>query len=308
VEITVDAYNRATAIKGRFSASSLQNLAEGRSGEDDYPEPSNRKETIMPASKTLIVLQENTGQIPLDPSMPPVLKQQVTVLVDRLAETFEDVKTKLQAAGRYDAVHLLTDHSCSRKNLLDALVAETRKGRTIDVIVLGHGATEKLILKAEPHLSGGPGGNIRSLLTDAQAQGVHALNLRMVYMCNCFGSSLNDDWLAAGAKVSVGSKLLNAMPEPMTTFFIHNWLAGQKAKDAAQAAYQATIPFYLLVYPPTTKIKYKTIETPYPCPTLTDPFKMCRGTVQIPDGVELIPHPYVQQTELIVSGNQDATF
>lgn len=262
----------------------------------------------MPTNKSLIVLQENSGQTPLDSSVPTALRQQVTALVDGLAETFENVKTTLQSAGRYDVVHLLTDNSCSRAKLLDALVSEARTGRSIDLIVLGHGSPEKLVLKVTPHLRGGANGNIRSLLTDAQARGVNNLKLRMVYMCNCFGSTLNDDWLAIGAKVSIGSHQLDMMPEPMTTFFIHNWLAGQKAKDAAKNAYEATIPFYLPLYPPTTRIKYKKVEASYPCPTLTNPLRMCKRAVDMPDGVEFVPHTNVEQTKLIVAGDQNARF
>ena len=52
-----------------------------------------------------------------------------------------------------------------------------------------------------------------SLKADAAAKGVPNLNLRMVYMCNCYGSTVNDDWLAAGAKASVGSHMNDMMPE-----------------------------------------------------------------------------------------------
>lgn len=262
----------------------------------------------MPTNKALIVLQENSGQIPFDPSIPPAVEQQVTFFIDTLAETFENIKTTLQSAGRYDVVHLLTDNSCSRAKLLDALVSETQNGRTIDLIVLGHGSPERLILKVTPHLRGGTNKNIRSLLTDANALGVDAFNLRMVYMCNCHASTLNDDWLAIGADVSIGSQQNDMMPEPMTTYFIHNWLAGQKAKDAAKNAYEATIPLYLPFYPPTIKINYRSVDVPYPCPTLTDPLKTCKQTVRVPDGVKFVPHTYVEQTKLIVGGNQNATF
>jgi hypothetical protein len=262
----------------------------------------------MPTNKALIVLQENSGQTPIDSSVPSALRQQIRFVVDALAETFENLKTTLQSAGKYDVVHLLTDNSCTRAKLLDALVSETTKGRTIDLVVLGHGTTEKLSLKAAPHLKGGANENIRSLLTDAQARGVGSLKLRMVYMCNCYGSTLNDDWLAIGAKVSVGSHQLDMMPEPMTTFFIHNWLGGQKAKDAAKNAYDATVPFYLAIYPPSAKTKFKTVDVTYPCPTFANPLRTCKKSVELPDGVEFTPHTNVEQTRLVVSGDQNIRF
>jgi hypothetical protein len=262
----------------------------------------------MPTNKALIVLQENTGQVPLDPSVPTLIKQQITTLVDALAETFEDMKTTLQGAGKYDVVTLLTDAGCTRASLLDALVAETKKGRTIDLIVLGHGNTESLLLHGGATLTGGAQGSLRSLLPDAKKKGVSSLKLRLVYMCNCYASTLNDDWLAIGAKAAVGSRQRDMMPEPMTTFFVHNWLSGQTAKNAANNAYAATIPFYTVVYPPTAKTKYKTQTTKYPCPTFSNPTKMCTKTVQVPDGVSYTPHDYVKETELIVSGDLNCKF
>jgi hypothetical protein len=260
------------------------------------------------ANKALIVLQENSGQTPLDEDLPASVRRDVRAIVDALAETFEDFLVRLQSAGHYDVVHLLTDNNCSRAKLLDALVLETQNRRKIDLIVLGHGDPNKLYLKVTPHLRGGENGNIRSLLTAAQARGVDSLNLRMVYMCNCFGSTLNDDWLEIGAKASVGSKEKDMMPEPMTTFFIHNWLAGQRVKDAAKNAYEASIPFYLPIYPPTSEITYTRSEVPYPCPTFTNPFKMCKKRIDVPSGVRVTPHDYVEETELRVAGNQNLRF
>lgn len=262
----------------------------------------------MSTKKALIVLQENSGRVELPDGVPAPLRDIIFAVIDGLAETFEDIKTTLQSANRYDVVHLLSDNLCSRKQLLNALVIETKQNRTIDLIILGHGSNENLVMKKKPNLSGGSSGNIRSLLTDAQSRGVNKLNLRMVYMCNCYGSTLNDDWVAIGAKTSVGSKMNDYMPEPMTTFFIHNWLSGQKVKDAAKNAYQTTVPFFVPVYPPTTRIRYKKIKVPYPCPTWTDPFKMCEKEVQVPDGVDLITNSKIVETQLIVGGNVNTVF
>lgn len=262
----------------------------------------------MSTNKALIVLQENSGKVALPPGVPSELSDIIYTVVDGLAETFEDVKTTLQSANRYDAVHLLTDNLCSRNQLLNALIIETQKNRTIDLIVLGHGSNENLAMKRRPNLTGRPGGNIRSLLTDAQSRGVDRFNLRMVYMCNCYGSTVNDDWVAIGAKASVGSKMNDFMPEPMTTFFIHNWLAGQKVKDAARNAYQATIPFYTLVYPARARVRYKKINVPYPCPTWDNPLKICEREVSIADGVDWITNSKIVETELVVGGNGNLVF
>lgn len=101
----------------------------------------------MSTNKALIVLQENSGKIELPPGVSASLRDIIYSVIDGLSETFEDIKTTLQAAGRYDVVHLLTDNLCSRSQLLNALVTETRNNRTIDLIVLGHGSSENLVMK-----------------------------------------------------------------------------------------------------------------------------------------------------------------
>lgn len=258
--------------------------------------------------KVLIVLQENSGQVALPENIPEQMKAVIFAVIDGLAETFEDIKTTLQGAGRYDVVELLTDTSCRRHRLRDALIAHSRKGRVIDLVILGHGRPEVLALYGRDRLRGGENGNIRSLLTEARARGVQKLNLRMVYMCNCDASTLNDDWIAIGAKASVGARQRDFMPEPMTTFFLQNFLAGQSVADAARNAYQTTIPFWLAIYPPTPKVRYKSVIVEYPCPTLLDPLRICHREIQVPDGVDLIPHPFVKETELVVGGNPNLGF
>ena len=262
----------------------------------------------MATNKSIVVLQENSGKVELPRLVPAMLREAIYAIVDALAETFEDVKTTLQASNRYDTVHLLTDNLCSRTSLLNCLVEETKKGRWIDLIVLGHGSSESLELKKRPNLSGGLNGNIRSLLSDAQRRGVASIKLRMVYMCNCYGSTLNDDWVAVGAKASVGSKMNDYMPEPMTTFFVHNWLNGQKVRDAAKNAYESTIPFYLAIYQPSIRVRQKKIKVKYPCPSLNNPLKLCEKEVEVPDGVDFVPNSKVVETELLIAGNGNLTF
>ncbi len=276
----------------------------------------------MSSNKALIVLQENSGRVELPSGVPASLHDAIFAVIDGLAETFEDVKTTIQAANHYDVVHLLTDNLCSRKELLNTLVAETLKNRTIDLIVLGHGSAEKLVMKKKPDLKGGIDGNIRTLLNDAKSKPKHKkairnnghtlnsfkFNLRMVYMCNCYGSTLNDDWIRIGAKVSIGSKRNNYMPEPMITFFTHNWLSGEKIKNAAKNAYTDTSFFYGLLYPPRTKITYKDIIVEYPCPTFTNLLKKCKKKIRVRKGVKFITNSKITDSKLIVSGNGNMVF
>jgi hypothetical protein len=191
---------------------------------------------VIPES-AFVLLQENSGRVPIDRSIPPEIRQVLSAIIDRLAETFENVKNRLQAGGRYDKVELLTDARCTRQSLLDTLVEQNLADRQIDLVVLGHGSPDTLYLHADERLTSAL---IRSLRDDAHGKGLDNLGIRMVYMCNCYGSSTNAAWLAAGARTSVGSRELNYMPEPMTTYFLNDWLAGYNAAEAAQRAYSAS--------------------------------------------------------------------
>lgn len=269
---------------------------------------------IPPGGKVLIVLQENTGRVPLPDTVDSNLAQAVYRVIDGLAESFEDVKTTLQGAGKYSIVELLTDAACTRTRLLDCLVTHTKKQRTIDLLVLGHGSSETLQLHNE-WLYGGENQNIRKLLSDANARGCQSINLRMVYMCNCYGSTVNDDWRAIGAKVSVGSRQNDYMPEPMITFFLHHWLAGRKVGEAAAEAYNQSIPLYTAVYPPTLTPVYRSESYNYPCGVEVDPanpfatrVKWCTGTTQVLDHFDTRQNSKITESQLVVSGDANITF
>ena len=55
----------------------------------------------------------------------------VTWEINRPAETSEDVNMSLQATGRYDVIYMLTADICTRPQVLNVLVKETKTGRTI---------------------------------------------------------------------------------------------------------------------------------------------------------------------------------
>ena len=263
----------------------------------------------MSTNKSLIVLQENSGRVPLPDSLPQTVKNAIYSIVDNIAESFEEFIIRLQAGNAYDTIHLLTDNKCSRKQLLEKLLYETRRNRKIDLVVLGHGSAERLLMKKGPDLTGGRDGTIRDMLKSIPKRyKFKKFNLRMVYMCNCYGSTLNDDWIAIGAKASVGSKMNDYMPEPMTTFFLYDWIHGKKIKKAARNAYRRTIPFYTIIYPPKVKIIYKKKTITYPCPTWSNPLKTCKKKIKVPNGTKLITNSKILETELIVAGNKDLKF
>lgn len=187
----------------------------------------------------LVVLQENTGKLSFAQEIPEPFRTTLNKVVDGLAENFENFKTKLQLADRYEKVIYLTDVMCTRANLLNTLIAQAKLGKTVDLLVLGHGGGTQdgsnffLVLHNDERLPENDGSlktpsgtktfkGIRSLLTDARAREGSGFNfnLRLVYMCNCKGGNTNDAWISIGAKTAVGSVNNNYMPEPQITYFL----------------------------------------------------------------------------------------
>jgi hypothetical protein len=188
-----------------------------------------------------VVLQENSGRLEIESAIPEPLRSLLQEIIDKVAESFENVKSRIQAGGYYDRVDLLTDTACTRANLLQTLARHAIAGRDVDLVVLGHGGPRTLYLHNDEPLTAALIGRLQK---DARALGAPGLSLRMVYTCNCYGSTVNDAWIAAGARVSVGPRELDVMPEPMTTYFFNDWLAGFSAGDAARRAYSASRALY----------------------------------------------------------------
>lgn len=216
----------------------------------------------------LIVLQENTGKLSFAPVIPEPFRTTLNKVVDGLAENFENFKSKLQLADRYEKVILLTDVACTRTNLLNNLIAQTKLGKTVDLLVLGHGGNTQngstfflvlnngeLLPETDATLTNAAGVSksfkgIRSLITDARAREGSGFNfnLRLVYMCNCKGGNTNDSWLSIGAKTAVGSIHNNYMPEPQITYFFNDFVInGKTVAQAANDSWSASRPFYSVI-------------------------------------------------------------
>ncbi|HEY0356141.1 MAG TPA: hypothetical protein VGC29_08060, partial [Flavisolibacter sp.] len=117
--------------------------------------------------------------------------------------------------------------------LSQALTRLTKEDKLIDLYILTHGSNDFI------SVAGGiDGNNIRQIRKD---NGNHPIRLRSVYMMNCIGSSLNQAWLDAGARVSSGAVRNNYLPEPSMFFFWSNWKNGQSFNDAVTNAYLQTI-------------------------------------------------------------------
>lgn len=210
-------------------------------------------------NRTLVLLQENGGNSAMTDWMPAGIRATVEGIVDQFVETNESAKFAALAAAKYQRFVNLSDGACTRANLLTTLINESLFGNVVDLAVLGHGSDEFLALNNGPDLTGArksstgailEPGTIRSLLTDARAQRGAAFNfsLRVVHMCNCRASTVNDDWLAIGAKVSIGALRDNYMPEPTLSWFWDDFAkADKRATQAAADAYAAATPFWTVV-------------------------------------------------------------
>jgi len=226
----------------------------------------------LAVNRTLILLQENSsGTSYMTDVLPPgPLRDAADAIIDGFVENGETAKFQLLAAGHYQRFVNLSDNACTRANLLSQLIQQSNDGYTVDLAVLGHGSSESLHLHGNEFLTGqhpvtintpnGPlqivvPGNIRTLLTDARATQGASFNfkLRVVHMCNCFGSTLNDDWLNIGAKVSVGSLHNNFMPEPMITSFWNDFVTNDVQVCTAASNSFATASVLYSVVPGYTQ-------------------------------------------------------
>jgi hypothetical protein len=162
------------------------------------------------------------------------IRAKLKSVTDTLIESADLALNRFGAAapGYYDSVTVLRDGTATYEEIKRKLIELSTAGKIIDLLVLTHGGRD--------HISAGSGINGSKIKEMRTAYG-KALNLRSVYMMNCIGSSLNEAWIAAGAKVSVGSIANNYLPEPTAHFFWENWKAGQNFETSNTNAYRRTV-------------------------------------------------------------------
>lgn len=214
------------------------------------------------ANRALILLQENSnGKSYLEGLVEDT--SGIDRIIDAAVEAGESSKFRSLAQGKYQRFVDLTDLNCTRENLLRELIKQSKDGFITDLAILGHGNKNVLGLNGSGRLLGSPDfpqtdrfgrrdpRHIRNLLADARTRENNPnfeFKLRLVHMCNCFGSTLNDDWQAIGAKVSVGARFNNYMPEPMNSFFWEDFLKKDKTVEKSAAdSHTFTVPFYSIL-------------------------------------------------------------
>jgi GH24 family phage-related lysozyme (muramidase)/uncharacterized protein YycO len=161
------------------------------------------------------------------------LGEQIKILTDGAIESVELYANRYSAAkpDLFGDVVILRDGTSSYQDLKGKLLSLSREGKLIDLLILTHGSDDSISV---------PGGINSQKIRDMRTENGKPLSIRSVYMMNCVGSSLNQAWLDAGAKVAAGALRNNYLPEPTTYFFWQNWKEGQSFENAVTAAYRKT--------------------------------------------------------------------
>jgi GH24 family phage-related lysozyme (muramidase) len=162
------------------------------------------------------------------------IRDRIKAVTDNLLETLELTLNRYTDAtpDLYGSVVVLRDGTASYADLKSQLIALSKNAKIIDLFILTHGMKDLISFAGDIDSR-----KIRAMRTEAG----QPLTIRSVYMMNCVGSSLNQAWIDAGAKVSSGSTGNNYLPEPTMYFFWSNWKSGQTFGNAVTGAYHKTI-------------------------------------------------------------------
>lgn len=162
------------------------------------------------------------------------IREKLRSVTDHLLESLELALNRYSAAKPdfFGDVIVLRNGTDTYQELKRNLIELSRQGKIIDVFILTHGSADLIAANGDIN-----GAKLRAM----KAEYGKPLSIRSVYMMNCVGSSLNQAWLDAGAKVSAGSLRNNYLPEPTLYFFWQNWKEGQSFESAVTSAYRKTI-------------------------------------------------------------------
>lgn len=193
----------------------------------------------MAATNTaLVVFIENTGALPFqwESKIGKIVQEGLEKVIDYVAEEFSKWLNKFADAKgkKYSEVIILEDAKATYANLKATLQDLAKREFVIDVFTLAHGNSTSF--------SGYKGASINgSDLKAIRDTYGKPLPIRVVYMMNCKGGGLNDEWLYAGAKATAGAINNNYIPEPMMSKFWNNWLRGDNFTTAINTAYDDSV-------------------------------------------------------------------
>jgi hypothetical protein len=237
----------------------------------------------------LLVFQENSGNLgstvfgPLLDSLDASTKKKIEDSVDYWVEEFENTFSGFanSAGHEYNSVEFLEDATAIPSKFKERVKALADQGFTIDVITIGHGSKKRLV--------GFQGASITDVtLSELKIEYGRALPIRMVYMMNCLGSTMNSAWINAGATVSGGSRGDNFMPEPMLHTFWKNWLGGMNFANAMADAYRSTKGIWNFIYKDLNLIPAG-IQTATQAINDSEPIFEGDGAVNIGTNIKLVP-------------------
>ena len=141
------------------------------------------------------------------------------------------------AGAHYDQIIILEDGDFTADNVLST-IASLAPDYQIDIHALSHGAPNALVGFNGERL----GGEFFSGLGN-----IDDLYLRSVYQMNCFGGTLQDDWVRVGAGAVNGSRNVNYLPIGYFAF-LQQWSDGTPFAQAVQIGYDAAAPVGHVLY------------------------------------------------------------
>lgn len=109
----------------------------------------------------------------------------------------------------------------TKENLAKYLNLLGDEGYEVDVFIFSHG------WKNTFRVSKGTYGDNATVTQKWLEANVRPLKIRMVWQCNCYGSTMNDCWANLGAKASAGSKFVSFYPTRFSGFMKH-WRDGKR--------------------------------------------------------------------------------
>ena len=144
-----------------------------------------------------------------------------------------------RAENKADVIELPT-----RENFVAQLDRLGKEGYVVDVYIFAHGLIGLFTASESGDYHDGVA------LTEAYIEAhVDPLQLRMVYGCHCYGSSLNPLWRRLGAKVTAGARFVNFYP---TRFkgFVKAWNRGEAFGKAISRSDTALVRTPVQIYIP----------------------------------------------------------
>ena len=160
----------------------------------------------------------------------------VAAITNQIIEDVGVGAIRARTATTYDRVVILQDGEVTIDRIRSTLTSLASR-YTLDIHVLAHGSSRSVSFRNRPLTPL----DIRSL------SAIPNLRLRSVYQQNCYGSSLVDDWLAAGARAVNGSDRINYMPLSYLSF-LKRWAGGQTFRGAVEGSTTDWVPYFRTVY------------------------------------------------------------